>query len=285
MGLIPQETWATFKKLLVTITKVIYALSIMITSAGCLLVLYFGLRIFMFDSYPVNTGSMTPTIQPGDRVVVNKLIFGARLYRNLDFLNGGELQTLRMKGYRGVNYNDLVVFNRSYPLAFDIRTVYVKRCIGLPGDTIWIQNGKYQNSSVQDRVVTKYFTRNILTHLPDSLLTCYPYKEALNWTIQNLGPFYMPRKGDCIALDQTNIWLYRRLMTYEHGADIRFEPDTVFLHNLPIQTYTFKENYYFMAGENFGNSADSRYFGPIPETFIVGVVPFKITARRRWERL
>jgi len=252
---------------------------------GCLFVLYFGLRVFLFDTYPVNTGSMMPAIQPGDRIVVNKLIFGARLYKNLDFLDGGALKTLRMKGFRGISYNDVVVFNRAAPLAFDIKTVYVKRCIGLPGDTVWIRDGQYQNSSVKERVVTKHFTQNSFNHTPDSLLACYPYKEAMGWTIQNFGPFYMPRKGDCIALNQTNVWLYRRVMTYERGTDIRFEKDMVLLHNQPIETYTFKENYYFMAGDNFKNSSDSRYFGPIPETFIVGVVPYKLTAKRRWERL
>ena len=261
-------------------------LSAMITATGSLYILYLILRIFLFDTYPVNSGSMAPAIVPGDRIVVCKPIFGARLYKNFDFLNGGQLQTMRLKGLRGVNYNDVVVFNRAYPLVFDIRQVYVKRCIGLPGDTIWIHNGKYQNSSIKERIMTKYFPLLNAPLFPDSSAReSYPYKEALGWTILNLGPFYMPRKGDNIALTQANIWLYRRLMTYEHGSDIRFEDDGIFLQDSLIETYTFKENYYFMAGDNFFNSADSRTFGPIPETFIVGVVPYKITAKRRWEKL
>ena len=260
--------------------KAINISSTVITIAGCFLILYFGTRIFLFDTYPVNTGSMIPAIQPGDRIVTNKLLFGARLYKNLDFLKDGELQTIRMKGIRGINYNDVVVFNRAYPLTFDIQQVYVKRCIGLPGDTIWIRDGIYKNSSVSDKVMSRHFPPFNPTFAPDSLIKqYYPYKEALNWTIVHFGPFYMPRKGDRILLDQTNIWLYRRLMTYENGAEIRFEDNGVFLQDKPIQTYTFKENYYFMAGDNFLNSGDSRTFGPIPETFIIGVVPFVLYAR------
>ena len=268
------------------ITKAVSGLLLLVIIAGCFFVLYCGSYIFMLDIYPVSTNSMLPSIQPGDRIIVNKLLFGARLYKNLNFLDGGELQTVRMKGFRGVNYNDVVVFNRAHPLAFDIKSVYVKRCIGLPGDTIWAKSGTYRNSSVSDGVMSKYFSSDPPISIPDSsLLTCYPYKEALGWTILNFGPFYMPRKGDCMALDQTNIWLYRRLMTYENGADIQFVQDSVFLQNRYIQSYTFNESYYFMVGDNFFNSSDSRYFGPIPETFIIGVVPYKINEKRRWKRL
>ncbi|MCL1974075.1 MAG: signal peptidase I [Bacteroidetes bacterium] len=266
-------------------SKALHALSILITAVGCFFVAFLGFLIFVFDTYPVNTGSMTPAILPGDRIVVNKLIFGARLYKNLDFLKGGALKTLRMKGFKSINYNDVVVFNRTYPLSFDIRKVYVKRCIGLPGDTIWIRNGQYQNSSIKTQLLMEHFTPKTTEYATDRMFECYPYKEALSWTIWNFGPLYMPRKGERIELNQTNIWLYLRLIRYENGSDIQFERDTVFWNNQPLQTYTFKENYYFMAGDNFANSADSRYFGPIPETFIVGVVPLKINAKQRWERL
>jgi len=256
--------------------RAVYALSIFITVAGCLFVLYFGLRVFIIDTYPVNTGSMMPAIQPGSRIVVNKLIYGARLYKNLDFLDGGKLQTLRIKGSRGISYNDVVVFNRAHPMEFDITKVYVKRCIGLPGDTIWIRNGKYQNSSVNDGVILKHFTAHNSQLVSDSpMQVCFPYSETLGWTTLNFGPLYLPRKGDCIALSPTNTSLYRRIMTYENGVNIRYSSDTVFLHDQPIQVYTFQDSYYFMAGDNFADSSDSRFFGPVPEAFIIGVVPLK----------
>jgi signal peptidase I len=223
---------------------------------------------------------MFPSIQPGDRIFANKLIYGARIYRNLDFLKGGDLKTIRMKGFRGIGYNDVVVFNRAYPLVFDIRQVYVKRCIGLPGDTIWIREGQYKNSSVKDRVVQQHFNHHYHNYIPESSLACYPFKEELDWTILHFGPLYLPRKGESIPLDQTNIWLYFRMMSYECGEDVEIIDDTVFWRNQPIQSYTFKENYYFFAGDNFISSSDSRYFGPIPETFIIGVVPYVLYARK-----
>ena len=265
--------------------KVFNILYTIILTVCCLFLFYFCFNLFIFSTYPVNSGSMMPSISPGDRIVVNKLIFGARLYRNFDFLEGGKLQTFRMKGFRGISYNDVVVFNRSYPLSFDIRQVYVKRCIGLPGDTIWIRNGQYQNSSIKTQLLMEHFNPQSTEYATDRLFECYPYKEALHWTIWNFGPLYLPRKGDTIALNQMNIWLYLRLIRYENGLDFHFENDTLFLKNQPMQTYTFRENYYFMAGDNFANSADSRSFGPIPETFIIGVVSIKINTKLLWERL
>ena len=157
------------------ISKTIFISSIIITAVGCVALVCLGLRIFVLDTYPVNGSSMIPTIQPGDQIVANKLIFGARLYRNLNFLDGGSLRTLRLKGFRRINYNDVVVFNHSYPTAFDISKVYVKRCIGLPGDTIRIRDGQYHNSAVNDEAILKYFPQKSLKETPSSLLSCFPY--------------------------------------------------------------------------------------------------------------
>ena len=254
--------------------------------AGCLFLLYIVLHIFFYDTYPINTRSMMPTILPGDRIVVNKLIFGARLYKNLDFMYGGELKTIRLRGVRGIIYNDVVVFNRSHPLAFNINEVYVKRCIGLPGDTIWIRNGTYKNSTIDDDVIQKHFSRDpSALFLDSSMFQCFPYSEVLNWNMIDFGPLYLPRKGDCIKLFPTNAWLYKRIIEYENGANVKYTQEGVFLYGQPIHSYTFKDNYYFMAGDNYFHSTDSRYFGPIPETFIIGVVPFKINNKYRWERL
>ena len=225
---------------------------------------------------------MMPTIQPGDRIMVNKLSFGARLYKNLRELERPKVETYRIKGLRGICYNDVVVFNFANPLAFDIGKVYVKRCIGLPGDTIWIRNGQYYNSTASDKVMLKHFAPYCPISVPDSsLFRCFPYKKKLGWTILDFGPLYIPRKDARIELTQTNIWLYRNIITYENSTDVRFVQDSVFLRNQHIQTYTFKEDYYFMAGDNFANSGDSRYFGPIPEAFIIGIAPYTLYAKNR----
>ena len=68
------------------IAKAVNAVSVCVLAFFGLVLLYFGTRVFVCDKYPVSTTSMTPTIIPGDQILVNKLVFGARIYKNLKFL-------------------------------------------------------------------------------------------------------------------------------------------------------------------------------------------------------
>ena len=73
------------------IAKAVNAVSVCVLAFFGLVLLYFGTRVFVCDKYPVSTTSMTPTIIPGDQILVNKLVFGARIYKNLKFLQGDSL--------------------------------------------------------------------------------------------------------------------------------------------------------------------------------------------------
>ena len=93
------------------------------------------------------------------------------------------------------------------------------------------------------------------------------------WTIIHFGPLYIPKKGDSLLIDRETATLYARYMEYESGADLEIDNEQVLLGGKLLNSYTFEENYYFMAGDHFVNSQDSRYFGLVPETFIVGIAP------------
>ncbi|MDR0510960.1 MAG: signal peptidase I [Rikenellaceae bacterium] len=272
------------------ISKTLYALSCAIVGAFCVFVVYVGLKAFVCDSFSVNSHSMAPAIQPGDRVFVNKLLFGARIYRNLRFLEGGRLQTFKIKGFRGIRHNDVVVFNHTvgdewYRTGFAVNGVYVKRCLGLPGDTLSIVNGAYRNSSVEDRIMHEHFPYpKGKMMIEPSILNSYPFDGRVGWTVLDFGPLYIPRRGDTIGLTLLNALIYGKYIEYETGARVEIKGDSVCLDGVPACSHTFENSYYFMAGDNFPDSRDSRYFGLIPEEFIVGIAPMIVFSRDKYAK-
>jgi signal peptidase I len=98
-----------------------------------LVVLHYGRRIFIAEKFIIPTYSMYPTLIPGDRIMVNKLYHGARLYSNFDFSDHAPMESLRMPGLRKISPGDVVVFNEVHPygdwgkIEFKINKVFCKR--------------------------------------------------------------------------------------------------------------------------------------------------------------
>lgn len=262
--------------------------------------IYAIVRIFVADQFIIPTWSMSPTLVAGDRVVVNKLIMGARLYTDFDFKqNGQELKSIRMKGLRGLRHNDIVVFN--YPqvggrIAFKINYVYCKRCVALPGDTLSIVNGIYKNNNYGDTLGLHTVQLRLAavdeTQYSTEARAVYPFDARVGWTFKNMGPLYIPRKGDIMTLTPKEGTVYKGLLEFETGkrVTVNWDKDLVLLNGKPTHRYEWTNNYYFMAGDNVFDSMDSRYWGLVPEDYIVGVVQMisyskdKETDTIKWER-
>lgn len=251
--------------------------SFLLISIG--IVLTITLRLFFFASFKIPTPSMEPAIISGDHVLVNKLIPGPRFFKNYDFLlNGGRPEIKRIKGIRSIKRNDILVFNfpysNPYRLQLDMNVYYVKRCVAIPGDTFYIDNGMYRVKNVSDPLGFLDGQKDIARLQPHDfrpeIYHCYPYDEELNWNIKNFGPLYVPGKGDRILLTPQNYTLYKNLLEYETGKTVYRKSDHVFIGDSLITNYTFLTNYYFMAGELVWDSRDSRYWGLLPEDHIVG---------------
>ena len=267
--------------------------------------LYMGwllMRAFLVDQFIIPTESMEPTLMPGDRVIVNKAIMGARIYSDFHFNQEGiELKSWRTRGLRRLQHNDIVVFNfpkHDDKINFVINHVYAKRCVALPGDTISIVNGRYVNNNYEGTLgLESEQTRlaNISDSIIDpSVLYTFPYDaQPLSplppwgggprycWTIKEMGPLYVPRKGDRIRITPKEANLYRHILEWETGKEM--PSDTIAYH-------TFQHNYYYLCGDNVLNSCDARYWGFVPEEYIVGIVTHitysinSYTGKRRKER-
>jgi len=242
------------------------------------LVSWIVVRIFFMQIAMVPTASMNNTIMEHDRIIINKLAYGARLPITPLSLPGGNiyiewlrLPYFRLPGYSKVCYNDVVVFNlpEQTDVPVDQRKEYVKRCIALPGDTLRIIAGYiYINGQ---RIVSDRYQK----HVSDSLYyhpSFFPNSSQIKWNLDFFGPLYIPRKGDSISINRTNLILYEKLIKFAEGNDIKIRNDSVYVNGGYINKYCFKMNYYFMLGDNRDNSIDSRYWGLLPEDHIIGKV-------------
>ncbi|TAD87667.1 MAG: S26 family signal peptidase [Bacteroidetes bacterium] len=121
-----------------------------------------------------------------------------------------------------------------------------------------------------------------------SAIKLFPYDASLRWTTDNYGPVYIPQKGATITLSAANIAQYRRLITNYEGHTLEESNGQFIVDGKPTTQYTFAYNYYWMMGDNRDQSQDSRFWGFVPETHVVGkasLIWFSWENGPRWKRL
>lgn len=341
------------------------------------------IRWLFLEAYTIPTGSMEKSLLINDFLFVSKLHYGTRTPKTIlqvplthqkiwftdipSYSDLIQLPQYRLPGFTSVKNGDVVVFNYpgcperpdefggfdKYPV--DLRTNYIKRCIGIPGDVVELRAGQAYvnnkavvnppglqmeyaieaNTQVNEKVFQKYdisefeqdlrmtdktiyyvkateqavkdmktldFVKSITPMVmakgdtTDYRYNTFPYNSRLfPFNRDNFGPITIPKKGVTIQLDERNLALYKGVITtFDGNKDAKYVNGQIILDGKPITSYTFKQDYYFMMGDNRHGSDDSRFWGFVPEDHIVGKAVFiwmsidkdgSFLNKIRWSRL
>lgn len=245
--------------------------------------LHFGRRVLITDRFIVRGSSMFPTLLSGQGVYVRKWLMGPRIYTSFNFSEGKPLQCRRLPGIRRIRTGDIAIFNspEGYGIydriTFKMNYVYAKRCLGAAGDTIGIKDSHYYSSGSESTGIPES-QEHKLRSIPDSVFQNSWNRaagqfagETDNWTIKDFGPIVVPYKGMVIIMDSVNTAHYAKVIDYELGDKPVWSGGKALLDGVPLHRYIFRENYCFFVGDNLLDSHDSRYFGFVPEKFVIGI--------------
>ena len=253
------------------------------------------IRALVIYPFRIPTGSMKDTLLVGDFLLANKFVYGIRTpdWIGIPYTKVGfKIPYFRTPGFRLPKQGNVVIFK--YPR--DDMLNYIKRCIATSGDTVLIRNK------------TVYVNGVVFPNPPKSRFISSPYPEDFRETNvfppgagnrDNYGPVIVPSPGDTFGFSESNKdkWFERfQLAVYEgHKLEVksknkgrirmtvenqhRWMPtisygtvDAFLLDDIPLKDvlYTVKNRHYFLMGDNRDNSLDSRYWGFLPERYVVG---------------
>ena len=273
-----------------------------------------------------------------------------------------QLPYMRIPGFESIERNDIVVFNqpadtlldmndfnpdRNYYKPIDKKTNLVKRCVGIPGDSLEIRNGyvyingkpnalpdraklqfayevelkgSYSGAQIYDGL-KRYDITDVYQIGQNKLLieatveaaeqaknhpniasvkrqetpkgidynSLFPRAAGYDWSYDNFGPIYIPKKGETIALTMETLPLYKRLIGEYERNHIVTRGNQIIINDKPATSYTFKQDYFWMMGDNRNNSIDARAWGYVPFDHVVGKPVFIWMSwdglkNPRWER-
>ncbi|MBM4168906.1 MAG: signal peptidase I [Ignavibacteria bacterium] len=228
------------------------------------------LKTFVIEAYRIPSGSMENTLLVGDFLFVNKLAYGIKTPRVIP-LTSIMMPSRTILSYRNVERGDVIVFDiPSFPTTDDqsISPSYIKRCIGLPGDTVALRNSQVFVNG-RELVNPPHARLEREQSRPHSFRPLPMYPPGSGFRPGYYGPVVVPKRGDVIAIDIHSIAQWKSLIEHE-GHAVTVTDYGVSIDNQPAQSYTIARSYFFVLGDNRPNSLDSRFWGFVPEDNIIG---------------
>jgi signal peptidase I len=318
---------------------------------------------YFIQPFVIPSSSLEKSLLIGDFLFVSKFHYGARtpmtpvaapmvhdsipVVKKLSYLSKPQLPYFRFPALEKIKNNDIVVFNwprdtlanmylpakERIDKPRDKKTNYVKRCVGIAGDSLQIKDGiVFVNGKellLPERAKPQYsykistdgktpidfetILREMQVTDPAGMITSDTlYVQALtfenaeklksisgitsvkrminkkaedgvfpdfkdgkpsvtnNWNGDNFGPIYIPQAGKTVALNKETLPLYKLIITEYEGNKLEVKGNEIKINGKSTNSYTFKQDYYWMMGDNRHNSLDARYFGYTPADHIVG---------------
>ncbi len=319
---------------------------------------------YFMQPFTIPTSSLEKTLLVGDFLFVSKFHYGARTpitpialpmvhdtipkVGSKSYRSWPEIPYFRFPGFQDISRNDIVVFSWPVDDCIDIgppckgyaykpidkKSNYVKRCVGIPGDSLEVRDGYVyidgKKNDLPDRgklqfsyglklkksinantfpeiydITDGVYARNELkmSIIPaaseDAIAKLranpnvqevfrltqekgvrdpgvFPKDSQYDWNTDNFGPILIPKAGMTVGIDTKSIPLYKRIIEIYEGSEMRVdqkvtvEGSQVLLNGEALTSYTFKQDYYWMMGDNRNNSQDARMWGYVPFNHVVG---------------